>query len=236
MSDPEGALWRLAPVAADRTRAYGPHRAQVVDYYGPPDGTRLTLLHGGFWRERYDRSHLSGTAAALAREGFAVALAEYRRVGGGGGWPATFEDAERAVAAAWDGAPAVLAGHSAGGHLALYASRRVPDAVSRVVAVGAVADLGYARRLGLGGGAVDALLAGGPAPDAADPSLQPAARPEVLLHGTEDADVPVALARRYAAARGARLRELPGTGHFAPLAPGTDAHRVLLAELRGERP
>ncbi len=55
---------------------------------------------------------------------------EYRRVGDGGGWPATFED----VAAAIDhlatlDAPVDLErvsilGHSAGGHLALWAAGR----------------------------------------------------------------------------------------------------------------
>ncbi|MEU4889301.1 MULTISPECIES: hypothetical protein [Streptomyces] len=172
----EAALLGLAPRAPHRTVRYGPHPSQLIDYH-LPDGTpelRVTILHGGFWREAYDRAHLSPLAAALAREGFAVALAEYRRVGGGGGWPATFEDVSRIVATAWeeqdprdggaaqgsrdggpDGAPRagpersgraggaaaesagrpgvsaagrdgrarhVLLGHSAGGHLALWAA------------------------------------------------------------------------------------------------------------------
>ncbi|MZE78653.1 alpha/beta hydrolase, partial [Streptomyces sp. SID5475] len=93
----------LAPRAPHRTVRYGPHPSQLIDYH-LPDGTpglRVTILHGGFWREAYDRTHLSPLAAALAREGCAVALAEYRRVGGGGGWPATFEDVSRIVVTAW---------------------------------------------------------------------------------------------------------------------------------------
>lgn len=231
----ESALFALAPAAADRVLSYGPHPSQVIDYYGRPgEGTPLTVLHGGFWRERYDRSHLAATAAALAGEGFAVALAEYRRVGGGGGWPGTFDDVTRAVRLAWDGVPAVLLGHSAGGHLALWASRRVPEAVDRVVAVGPVADLGYARELRLSDDAVGELLGADGELDAADPArLLPAVRPEVILHGTDDPNVPVEVSRRYAAASGADLRELSGGGHFGPFVPGTDSYHALLAALRG---
>ncbi|GAA3055620.1 hypothetical protein GCM10020000_42430 [Streptomyces olivoverticillatus] len=66
--------------------AYGPHPSQVVDFHRPPGAparTRVTLLHGGFWREAYDRRHLEPLARALAARGLEVALAEYRRVGGG---------------------------------------------------------------------------------------------------------------------------------------------------------
>ncbi len=230
----EAALFALPPAEPDRSLFYGPHPSQVIDYYGPPgEGAPLTVLHGGFWRQAYDRSHLSATAAALAAEGFAVALVEYRRVGGGGGWPATFDDVARAVRTAWDGAPAVLLGHSAGGHLALWAAREAPDAVARVVAVGAVADLGYARKLRLGSGAVDELLGAEGELAFTDPaSMLPAPRPEVLVHGSDDPNVPAEVSRRYAAASGARLCELAGVGHFGPLVPGLAGYDALLAALR----
>jgi hypothetical protein len=49
----------------DRTLRYGAHPAQVVDCYGPHP-PRLAVLHGGFWRQAYDRTHLVPFAAALA--------------------------------------------------------------------------------------------------------------------------------------------------------------------------
>lgn len=229
--DEAAALLGLPAVAPERTHRYGPHASQVIDYYGTA-GERITVLHGGFWRQAYDRTHLSATAARLARQGFAVALAEYRRVGGGGGWPGTFEDVERVVEQAWGGEPQLLLGHSAGGHLALWAARRKPAVVGRVVAVAPVADLGYARELGLSGGAVDELLGAEGELDVTDPMrLLPAARPAVILHGTEDRNVPIEVSRRYAAASGCELRELPGTGHFAPLHPDSATFPELLAAL-----
>jgi pimeloyl-ACP methyl ester carboxylesterase len=227
-------LTALPAPPPDRVWHYGAHPSQVVDHYGPDAGPRVTLLHGGYWRERFDRAYLRATADALAGHGFAVALAEYRRVGGGGEWPRMAEDVAAVVAGAWpdDGRRQVLAGHSAGGQLALWAAHRLPERVSGVLALGALADLATARRLGLSDGAVDALLGGEPLESADPMALLPAARPAVLLHGTEDPDVPPELSRRYAAASGAVLRELPGAGHFAPLVPGTAGFGELLRALR----
>ncbi|MFR9676347.1 alpha/beta hydrolase family protein [Streptomyces sp. TR02-1] len=229
------ALSALPPVAPDSTLRYGPHPSQLVDRYGPDDGPRVTVLHGGFWREAYDRSHLTPAAGALARRGWTVDLVEYRRVGGGGGWPATADD----VAAALDllgGPPHVLLGHSAGGQLALWAAwRRERAASARVLAVSPVADLARAHELGLSAGAVAAFL-GGPEHVAerlpeADPMRLFPRTPVEILHGTADGSVPVALSRRYANDWGARLHLLPGVGHFAPLTPGSAAFDVLLSAL-----
>ncbi|MFI0258595.1 alpha/beta hydrolase family protein [Streptomyces sp. NPDC017056] len=243
-ADEEAALLGLAPVAPDATLSYGPHPDQVIDLYGPRAGGPVVLvLHGGFWRAAYDRTHLSPFAAELARHGLPVALAEYRRVGAGGGWPQTYEDVVDAVAAV--GRPVVVVGHSAGGHLALLlADRRGPEAPRRIVAVAPVADLARGHELGLSDGAVARFVGAGPGwadrLAAADPVRRlPGAVPVTLVHGTEDADVPVALSRRYVrqarAAGGTgpvpELRELAGVGHYAPFVPGTDAFRVLLATL-----
>src|SRR5690606_39863541 len=87
--------------------AYGDGPDQVVDFYAPraaagPGGPAplVAVLHGGAWREPYDRRHISPFAAFLARRGFAVASVEYRRGGGrdaagehlAGRWPDTFDE------------------------------------------------------------------------------------------------------------------------------------------------
>ncbi|MCF3172942.1 alpha/beta hydrolase [Streptomyces sioyaensis] len=247
--DEEPALLGLAPVAPDRTVAYGPHPDQLVDLYvpragggAPAPGPLVVLLHGGFWRAAYDRRHLSPLAAELAGQGVPVALAEYRRVGAGGGAPQTFEDVTagiEAACAALAGASAdpspVLVGHSAGGHLALLAAARPGTPVTRVLAVSPVADLARAHALGLSDGAVGELLGAGPGfPErlaAADPARHPPAGvPVTILHGTDDPDVPLDLSRRYAAQSPATtvLRELPGVGHYAPVTPGSPSCDVLV--------
>ncbi|MEU3991230.1 alpha/beta hydrolase [Streptomyces platensis] len=251
VADEEPALLGLAPVAPDRTVAYGPHPDQIVDVYEPRagDGGRaaargplVVLLHGGFWRAAYDRRHLSPLAAELAGQGLPVALAEYRRVGAGGGVPQTFEDVTAAIGAAHaalaKGAAdpgVVVAGHSAGGHLALLAAARPGTPVTRVLAVAPVADLARAHELGLSDGAVAELLGDAPGlPErlaAADPVRHPPPGiPVTILHGTEDPEVPVELSRRYAARHpgSTDLRELPGVGHYAPVTPGSPSCHTLV--------
>ncbi|MGW1077945.1 alpha/beta hydrolase, partial [Streptomyces sp. NPDC002537] len=240
----ESALQALPYVPPDGTVAYGDHPSQVIDLYRParPTGTRVTLLHGGFWREAYDRRHLAPLAAALAARGAEVALVEYRRVGGGGGLPATFDDVAAALAIPLPGATGrhVLVGHSAGGHLALWAASAAPGGLARVVAVAPLADLALASELRLSDGAVAEFLGADDGRVAGvDPARMPGVRvPVVVLHGAADADVPVEVSRRYVAAMGdaAALHVLPGVGHYAAVTPGSCAYGALLAALGGAGP
>jgi acetyl esterase/lipase len=193
----------------------------------------VVLLHGGFWRQEYDRSHLRPMAAALAADGVSVLLPEYRRVGGAGGWPATFEDV-RAVMAAGPSragsASVVVVGHSAGGQLALWAAvAAAPVGLAGVVALAPVADLAEAHRLGLDDGAVDALLGGGPddVPEryrAADPLvLDDPSCPVTVLHCPDDERVPYALSWAYVRRHpSARLADVTG-GHFGVIDPTSAA-------------
>ncbi|MFE3114135.1 alpha/beta hydrolase family protein [Kitasatospora indigofera] len=256
-----------SPVAGpDATLAYGhDHPDQVADVIlprgaGAGPAPLVLFLHGGFWRARHDRLHAGEAAGALAGQGYAVANVEYRRAGAGGGWPATFTDVALAVDtlpglvdAAYPGlvdlGRVVYCGHSAGGHLALWAAARdrLPAAapgrtdaaprVAGVVGLGAVTDLARAWRSGNGEGAVAEFLDGGPddLPDryaAADPSrLGPPSVPTVLVHGDQDQRVPVEMARRYRDDFGAKLIELPGTGHFELIEPASTAWPHVLAAI-----
>ncbi|MEU5837587.1 alpha/beta hydrolase [Streptomyces diacarni] len=234
------ALLALAPAPPERQVRYGEHPSQVVDLYGQgASGPRVVLLHGGFWREEWDRTHLSPFAAALAGQGMSVALVEYRRVGGGGGWPATAEDVDAALDHL-GAPPSVLFGHSAGGQLALWAAARRQRAAGRVVVVAPVADLARAHELRLDDGAVASFLGGQDATDSATDSALDDADPMRLLprvpvevlHGTTDAEVPIELSRRYANNWGGRLHLMPGVGHYAPVTPRTPAFDVVVRSLR----
>jgi acetyl esterase/lipase len=253
-----------------RTHRYGTHPAQVADLAlpagrsGEPAGVAV-LLHGGYWRARYDRTLQHAVAADLVAAGWAVWNVDYRAVppgpNDGGGWPATQEDVAAAVDLLADVAPAhglpvadpgrvVVAGHSAGGCLALWAAARhrlpagAPGArpvvrPGRVVAQAAVCDLvaGVAQRLG--DGAVEAMMGGRPDTDAArrayalasPAALLPLGVPVLLVTGAADPVVPPVQSRAFAAAARAAgddvtLVEVPGEGHFEHLDPGSTCWRV----------
>lgn len=211
---------------------YGTDPAQYGVLHLPPGDARglpvVVVVHGGYWRAAYGLELGTPLAVDLANRGIAVWNVEYRRVGAGGGWPATFTD----VAAAVDLLPTAVAraaggrldldrvvflGHSAGGHLVGWAASRerlgpgTPGADPQVRPIGTVSqagvlDLVAGAGANLGGGAVTDLL-GGP-PDAvadryalASPAaLVPAPAPVVCVHGDADTVVPPDQSQRYVAA------------------------------------
>lgn len=259
----------------DLTIRYGDEPDQVADVHVPEGashrnwtGERAPLaifFHGGFWRAEFGREHTGPLADALTQAGFVVCAPEYRRSGQpGGGWPGTFEDAAmaadrlpRLVAKATHGlvdrdqAGAILAGHSAGGHLALWAAsrHRLPQG-SRwrteqqpwrgVVALGAVSDLWACYRKGLGNEAAAAMMGGGPTDFAddryreADPMRLVPAGPQIwLLHGLGDDRVPFTMMLDYA--REARATGIPAADATCVLLPGA-GHFELIDPLSQEWP
>ncbi|MGC4107653.1 MAG: alpha/beta hydrolase [Thermomicrobiales bacterium] len=254
-------LSRSAP-PPDRTIRYGEGPDHVADCWSAPvaDAPVVILWHGGFWRAAFDREHLRPMANALRDAGFMVVMPEYRRTGGGGGWPGTFDD----VALASDRLPGLLAaegiatatarivhaGHSAGGQLAVWTARRqllpegspwhreVDARIVGVLGLAPVVDLAEAYRLDLDGGAVNALLGGGP--DAfperyavTDLMMIGGRAPSVtILHGDADGRVPVELSRRFAAAGFGTLVELPGADHFAVIDPESAVWPSVVQALR----
>ncbi|MEU6307337.1 alpha/beta hydrolase family protein [Streptomyces chartreusis] len=240
----------------------------------------VVLLHGGAWRAPYDRRHVTPLADFLARRGFAVANVEYRRgaeegsagaggSGSGGGtsvagrWPGTFDD----VAAALDALPAlvrealpqadarrmVLTGHSAGGHLALWAAARHvlpadapwrtdrPVPLRGVVALAPIADFTVADKLDVCGGATRQLLGVGEEfaerlPYADPAFLLPTGIATTIVQGRADIVVPPAVAESYADAA-AKAGEMVGltlledVGHFPLIDPAADACAVVVEEI-----
>lgn len=210
----------------------------------------------------YGRNEFTAVAKDLASRGFAVWNIEYRRLGApGGGWPGTFHDVALAIdhlaTMKADDIPLDLSrvavvGHSAGGHLALWASARNrspellgPVRVHPTVAVGlaAVTDLVQAAILDSGRGAVMELLGGSPSqyPDryavASPIQMLPLGIKQLIIHGTEDDALPIDFSRRYASAAqtagdGVQFVELPDAGHMDFLDPHSQAHSVLCDFLR----
>jgi acetyl esterase/lipase len=207
------------------TVAYGDHPSQVCDVYRGGDSVAV-LIHGGFWRARYGRDLEEPLVRDLLARGWTVWNVEYRRLGDGGGWPATFEDVEAAVdALGADRSRAVAIGHSAGGQLAVWAAQRagLAGAVSQAGAL----DLDELWRLGTSDRVVDQLLGGGPGDvperyDAVSPARRlPLTVPVLLVHGELDEDVPVHISRAFAAAAGCELAVVEDEGHYEHLEPGS---------------
>jgi acetyl esterase/lipase len=211
------------------TLAYGPGPSQEGDLWCPA-GARphpvAVLFHGGFWYHAWERDLMDGLARDLARRGIAAWNVEYRRVGAGGGWPATAEDAARAtdhlVALApvygLDLSRVAVLGHSAGAQLALWvaARGRRGDVHPRlVVGLATIADLEAAMTDRIGGGSVARFLGASAAPSA-DPSGDgdlevalvdasprahlPIGIPQLLAHAVHDDVVPLSQTTGYASA------------------------------------
>ncbi|MDV3222045.1 alpha/beta hydrolase family protein [Intrasporangium sp.] len=255
----DDVLSRPAPPPHD-TRPYAAGPAQVYDVRFPssrppsphssgPGIRRATVLvvHGGFWRAEYDRSHTAAQAAGLAEAGWHVAVGEYRRAEmPGGGWPGTFEDLAALVAAvAADRdlpGPLLLMGHSAGGHLVAWAANQPwADLLTGVVVLAGCVDLSATDRLHLGADAARAFL-GSPEVEseawrAADPmSGLPPRVPVRLVHGVLDREVPVAVTDAYlreAQRLGAdvRLDVVPEAGHYSVIDPQSPAWPHVLKAL-----
>lgn len=260
VDESEGVLDRPAP-GPDFTRAYGSDPNQVIDVHLPPEsaapGGFVIFVHGGFWRERYDRVHARPAVAALAADGYLVANIEFRRIGQpGGGWPGTMDDVVAATTAAldlatevgFDAGQPVLAGHSAGGHLALWAAHRLgPDEIAGVLALAPAVGLVRMQREGVSNGAVVDLLGGTPenALDRyrqADPAANlPIGVPIVVVHGGLDTVVPFSYGADFVQAAEAAgdevtLVDLPDIQHFGlidPLSPAWSAVSEGLARLTG---
>lgn len=231
---------------------YGAHPHQWADLYrhaevstGVASRGVVMVIHGGFWRARYDATLGAPLAEDLASRGWTAWNVEYRRVGADGGWPATFDDIAAGIdkladVPELDSGRVVTLGHSAGGHLAAWAAARgrferwqpglVP--VTGVVAQAGVLDLAAAHVEHLGSGAVQAFL--GHAPDdscdsseAVDPRRQiPLEVPVVCLHSRADDEVPISQSQRYveaARAAGGTASLVETTGdHYTLIDPAHD--------------
>ena len=241
---------------------YGPAPSQFVELW-LPDGSGpfpvAIVIHGGCWRADLPGLELMNPAAQdLRRRGIAVWNVEYRRIGQpGGGYPGTYHDIATAVDLLRTEGPRrglkldhiVAVGHSAGGHLALWAAarRRIgassplrtsdPLPIEAVISLGGFSDLKRQRAAiasPCGKGMVEAMT-GAPSPgrpdvyaDTSPAALLPLGVRQVLIHGSNDTISPPTLELSYreaAAAAGDKVdaRTVGDAGHFELIAPGERA-------------
>lgn len=248
---------------------YGEDAFQFGDLFVPETAEPhpiVLLLHGGFWRVPYGLDELRGLAENLASLGIAAWNIEYRRVGNPhGGWPTTLLDVAQATdylttirsSYALDLQRGVIVGHSAGGHLALWAAarHRLPSTsalaasqparlpLRAAISLAGTVDLEHTWHLQSGGGATAAFLGGSPADyperyaSASPARLLPLGVPQLLLHGTQDQLLPLEVSQAYASKAMAagdevQLLEIPGADHFALIDPHSTAWAVAVQEIK----
>lgn len=242
------------------TISYGEDPAQFFEISAPSGASKgvVVVIHGGFWRAQFDLSLGRPLATSLVAAGWTAVNLEYRRLGNGGGWPGTFDDVAAGVDAlaevdGLDTSTVVTLGHSAGGHLAVWAAGRpglssaawnqpvVP--VTAAVPQAGVLDFSLAVSDNLGGGAVGALMGGLPETDAlraryrdADPMTQvPLDVPVRCIHGRDDSTVPPSQSSSYveaatAAGADATVTTVDGD-HFTVIDPDSAAWSTTLTVL-----
>lgn len=260
------AVAALPAAKPDRILHYGDSPAQRIELFLPradaasPDALRpvVVTIHGGCWRaDTGGRDIMRAAVAAFVEKGWAVWNIGYRRIGEeGGGYPGTYQDVAAAIDALRDHAGeagldpdrVVLFGHSAGGHLGLWAAARGrirtgplaaedPLKPRGVVSVGGFGDLKASAPVlnaACGEDTVSALVGEGdddradPFTDTSPAAMLPGRVQVVMLHGVFDglAAPAVGLAHAAAARRAgdrAEVQIAPVSGHYEGIAPGTAA-------------
>ena len=230
----------LKTTQPDHKIAYGKDASQYGELWLPPSPSRVplpvvVLIHGGCWLADLPGPELVAFLADdLRKHGVAVWSLTYRRVGHtGGGYPGTFEDVAngvdhlKSIADKYnlDLTRAVATGHSAGGHLALWAAaqNKIPAgstlkrkplvSFKAVVGIAAIPDLAHFARAGAhacGDKTIDQLIdtatrkptngpANAPFRDTSPSELLPLNVKQILIYGVLDAIVPPAIGWRYQA-------------------------------------
>ena len=240
MSEDLSILSRTA-YPPDLTLSYGDHADQVADIRYGRQGSELALIvliHGGFWKPEYDRTHAEAMSCALAEAGWTTLTMEYRRISGEP--DITLDDVMTALAqlpaqVQKHNGQILLVGHSAGGHLALWAAVQSTNVnIQGVLALAPAADLQMAHALNLGEGAVQRFLGQDPV-HRADVNPMCLSAPSVavtIVQGEDDEIVLFKLVVAYCAVfPKTRLLRLSDCGHFALIDPETAAWKAVLQEL-----
>ena len=247
------------PVPADARVPYGDHPLQVGDLrlpQTPGPWPVAILIHGGCWLDIATLQYFDRVAEAITDLGIATWNIEYRPVNGeGGGWPNTFLDVAHGVDKVRDLAGeydldlnrVITVGHSAGGHMALWAAGRPriyddsdiyiadPLPITGAVSLGGVPELRRFREVDPNpcGDAIDQLMGGGPRefPErylAGSPfQMLPLNVPQRHITGREDLIVPPRQVQAYnyeaQAADDSEMIVVPDAGHWDVVWPESPA-------------
>ena len=256
---------------ADHRLSYGDDPSQFGELRLPSGAGPhpvVVLIHGGCWKAEYATLRdLAPMGDALKAEGIASWNIEYRRLGQrGSGWPGTYLDIGRGIDHLREVAPkhgldvtrVAVVGHSAGGHLAMWAAARQrlsPDSpvyVARPLPLRGVLNLAGTidmreniahMEAECNDSVVTAMLGGTPASfperyrEVSASTMVPLGVEQILVWGEQENFVPLSLARRHVEAATnagdrARLIVIPAIGHFESASPESSAWPTVLEAIR----
>jgi 3-dehydroquinate dehydratase-2 len=201
------------------TVRYGPHDDNVGDVRRG-GGDLVVLIHGGLWRQEHERDGMESLAVDLPTHGYDTWNIEYRRLGTGGGWPASAHD----VLTAFDFIPRLdtttdrvtVVSHSAGSLMATWAAERSRTPIDLHVALAPILDLeATIDNEDLGAGEARALMSAG-----APAMTVPGKIETVIVHGDADQIVPVERSVALASEHGL-VHHRTGCDHFSLINPTT---------------
>ena len=250
---PYSALGVLPTSEADEQFSYGDDPQQTIySWHGRLAANEMyadkafIFIHGGCWLNAYGYEHAKGMYHALAELGMGVYVTEYRRVGDeGGGWPGSLDDVTQAISTALKRIEnegrytnIYIAGHSAGGHLALLAAQRLSSSslnlsranIKRIIGLAAITDIqSYAMGHNSCQSATAKFMNGTPedvptAYQRATPRPTHGSLPITLLQGDADSIVPA----RHAVLSGTNQKIIKNGGHFDWLHPESTSFDALL--------
>jgi len=255
---------KLSSSRADHRIHYGGDPLQFGELRIPQSSGRhpvAVVIHGGCWKSRHgdlvaDLRNTAPLSSALTSLGIATWNIEYRQTDNpGGGWTGTFEDVANAIdhvrvlskSDPVDPNRVVVVGHSAGGHLGIWAAARHrlpkrsplfskdPLRVLSVINLAGLADLEslFPIQEQLCGDPVITKLVGGSPSQVperyrqASPSkLLPTGVKQVLITGAQDKLVPPRLGQDYEAEAqkagdDVTFFVIENAAHFEVITPGS---------------
>ena len=229
------SVFDLPPQNPVSTFIYGIHPDQCGDVFGsdtPSDAPVVLIIHGGYWRPQYDRVHVRPFAHALGEVGLKVISLEYRRIPGN---PDAMVDDIKMALDTLVSKHVIIIGHSAGGHLALWAGLNVAK-VKMVIALAPISSMQKSEEENASNGAVGSFLG---CSSKQRPDLDPFCFPKitckvVLVHGNTDLCVPVSMTRDYFLVLkeqkvNVNFLELKDIGHFELINPHHEFFVTLVA-------
>ncbi|MFC4700193.1 alpha/beta fold hydrolase [Glaciecola siphonariae] len=261
---PYASVLEIAVTQPDQIIAYGTDPSQQIWYYQANPSVSfkglVMLIHGGCWLSQFDITHTQAMSHALANKGFAVWNIEYRRAGNGGEWPVAINDIRAAIGTLYStSAPnlnlskVTIVGHSAGGHLAMLATKQThrtsatkdsantqgalnlfKDSQLRIIGLAPIVDIqAYSKGKNSCQKATPAFM-GGTLEERREQYEQASVKHYAfdeeeltILIGDQDSIV----AQEYAVHEDARTIVVEGAGHFDWIHPDSVAFKHLLDEL-----